>query len=114
MNCAMCLWKPKILSLLDNFMLSKQQAEHIAKLARIQLSPEEIEKFQKDLGGVLEYFDVFKEVDVTGIDAMMHSVDLQNVTREDLPQPCSEKIVEQLLEAFPEKTGRYLKVKSIL
>lgn len=114
MICAMCWWKQKILNRPDNYMLSKEQVEHIAKLARIQLSQEEIEKFQKDLGSVLEYFDALKEIDVAGVPAMMHSVEAQNVMREDIPQPSSEETVRQLLEAFPEKMGRYLKVKSIL
>ena len=53
-------------------MLSKEETQHIAKLARLGLSESEIEKYQKDLSAILDYVDKLKEADVGGIDALAH------------------------------------------
>jgi len=42
-------------------MISKQEVEHIAKLARLELTEKEIEKLQKDMSAVLDYFDLLKK-----------------------------------------------------
>lgn len=93
-------------------MITKEEVQHIAKLARIQLSPEEVEKFQKELGEVLDYFEILREVDVSSVQPMTHSVPLQNVKRKDEAQPDSKG--RKLLDAAPEHEAGYLKVKSIL
>ena len=42
-------------------MISKEEVEHIAKLARLELAPVEIEKMQKDLSAILDYFNLLKK-----------------------------------------------------
>ena len=42
-------------------MISKEEVEHIAKLARLELTGKEVEKMQKDLSAILDYFDLLKK-----------------------------------------------------
>lgn len=94
-------------------MISNKAVKHIAKLARLGLTPSEIKKFQKELSKVLEYIEKLKEVDVSEIEPTSHSVLVENVVREDKVE-FREKESEKLLKLAPETKNRYLKVKSIL
>ena len=49
-------------------MITKKDIEHIAHLARIEVSEDEIVKFEKDLGGILKFIDQLKGVDTAGIE----------------------------------------------
>jgi len=91
-------------------MISKEEVKHIAKLARIELTQEEVERFQKDLSSVLDYFKMLKEVKTDKVEPTFHPSELKgNVAREDRVN--SENI--ELIKAFPEKKERYLRVKSV-
>ena len=95
-------------------MISKEEVQHIAKLARLQLSEAELEKYQKELSLILDYIAKLKEVDIKGVEPTSHSIEMENITREDMVFPAEAKVKEKLLEQMPEKEGDYLKVKSIL
>jgi aspartyl-tRNA(Asn)/glutamyl-tRNA(Gln) amidotransferase subunit C len=56
---------------------------YVAQLARLKLTAEETELFQKQLGDVLQYVDKLREVDVSKIEMASHAVPLSNVFRED-------------------------------
>ena len=94
-------------------MISKQQVQHIAKLARLGLTEKEIEKFQKDLSAILDYVEKLKEVNIDGIEPTSHSVLVENVMRKDESRK-SKVESGKLLELAPETKNGYLKVKSIL
>jgi len=96
-------------------MISKEEVQHIAKLARLGLTEEEIKKFQKELSPILDYIEKLKEVDISGVEPTSHSVRVENIMREDkvrLKDKSADE--EKLLELMPEKKERHLKVKSIL
>ena len=95
-------------------MISKSEVEHIAKLARIGLTKAEIEKFQKELSPILDYFQKLKEIDVSKIEPTSHSILVENVSREDRSQKSNLKLVNKLIEAAPEKKKGHIKVKAIL
>ena len=95
-------------------MISKDQVQHIAALARIQLTETEIEKLRVDLASILEYFDVLKEVDVSNVEPMTHSVEVKDVVRGDNPKREKAEVVEKLIEMAPDRRDGFLKVKSIL
>lgn len=96
-------------------MISKEEVQHIAKLARLGFTEKEIEKFQKELSKVLDYIEKLKKVDVSDIEPFSHAVKVENVMRKDTEK---SKIKSQkskiLLDLMPEKKDGYLKVKSIL
>lgn len=95
-------------------MITKEDVEHIAKLARLELSDEEAEKFQKELAEVLEYFEVLAELDVSSVEPTTHSVLLQNVKRRDTAKPNVLGQPGPLVEMAADTQGKFVKVKSIL
>ncbi len=95
-------------------MVTKKKVKHIAKLARLGLTEKEIEKFRKELSSILDYFEQLKQLDVTKVEPCSHPFFLENVMREDEAKQEPTDRVDKLIEAAPERKGRYVKVKSIL
>lgn len=94
--------------------LSKQQTECIAKLARLDLTEEELKKYGSQLSDVLSYIDQLKEVDVNGVEPTAQITGLENVLREDVARDWDEKEIEEALADAPEKEGRFIKVKRVI
>lgn len=94
--------------------LSKEDVQHIAKLAHIELRESEVEQFQAELSSILDYFQVLEKVDVSKVEPMTHSVFLENVTREDRAAKQNDEVSRKLLEAAPQRKERLFKIKSIL
>lgn len=92
-------------------MLSKEEVQHIAKLARLGLTEDEVGKFQKDLSSILDYIEKLKEVDVRNVSPESHAIEIENVERED--EVKQKTPAEKLTEQMPEKKDGFLKVKSI-
>lgn len=66
-------------------MIDAAQIEHLANLARLQLTPEEKVTMQGDLTRVLGYFEQLNEVNTDGVEEMQRPITLVNVLREDVP-----------------------------
>lgn len=95
-------------------MLSKEEVEGLARLARLALAPGEAEHLQKDISQILDY--VGQVSTLSGTPADMKPA-LRNVMREDVPHEKDSLVAgkrEALVEAFPEKKGDYLAVRKIL
>ena len=94
-------------------MISKDEVKHIAKLARLELTENEIEKMQKDLSAILDYFNLLKKAPKpTG---RPHSAKAsRGEARKDEPVPRDASLVERLVAAAPDKKDDYIKVKAIL
>lgn len=93
-------------------MLSEEEVIKISHMARIELTPAEVKKFQKDLSSVLDYVDELKSVDTTGLEIVSSVTGLENVTREDVAKPIDYQ--EEIMANAPERKDKYYKVKSIL
>ena len=93
-------------------MISKEEVQHIAKLARVELNEKEVQKFQQDLSEILDYFAVLRDAD-TGKVVSPHSVTLENVQREDSALPQNPKIIKKLITLFPALKEGFLKVKAV-
>jgi aspartyl-tRNA(Asn)/glutamyl-tRNA(Gln) amidotransferase subunit C len=70
---------------------SDLDVRYVANLARIELTDEEVSRFQNQLSNVLEYVEQLKSIDVSGVDAAAHAHPVFNVFREDEPKPSLEK-----------------------
>jgi aspartyl-tRNA(Asn)/glutamyl-tRNA(Gln) amidotransferase subunit C len=92
--------------------LSYEQVRHIAWLARLGLSEEEVEKFSLQLSNILENFEILKEVDTADVLPATHTIPLQNVIRQD-DVADSYPQAEILLNA-PKQEGDCFKVQAIL
>lgn len=94
-------------------MVSKEEVKHIAKLARLDLKEQDLEKFQKEFSSILDYIEKLKEVNVNDVKPTTHSVLLENIVREDIPKIKDSTIAESLLKLAPKVKNRFLKIKSI-
>src|SRR5208337_4053558 len=63
--------------------LTREEVLHVAELARLSLSPEEIELFTGQLNDILEYVEKLQELDTSGVAPLAHVIPLGNVFRED-------------------------------
>lgn len=93
-------------------MLTKEEVAKIAKLARLELTGAEIEKMQKDLSAVLDYFNLLKEAPTKQI-SLSGLGTRASVLRKDEANPQTQETNEKLVEAFPDKKGSHNKVKAI-
>ncbi len=93
-------------------MLTKEEVIKIADLARISLTDQEVEKFQKELSAVLDYVEELKQVNVDGLEEVSQVTGLVNVQREDKVVDSIDK--EEILKNAPEIKDGYYKVKAIL
>ena len=94
-------------------MISKQEVQHIAKLARLGLTSAEVKKFQKELSKILDYIEKLKEVDVSKTEPTSHSILIENRLRSDETQNSKLK-TQKLIDLMPETKDGYLKVKKII
>ncbi len=92
-------------------MITIKDVEHVAKLARLELTEEEKELYTKQLGDVLKYVDQMNEVDTTNVEPMSHAVDFCNVMRED--KVYYEQSKEELMKNAPEEENGFFKVPKI-
>ena len=92
--------------------ISINDVEHIAGLARLELTPEEKKRFQIELGKIIEYFDQLKKLDTSQVSPMTHAVPLENVLREDQITPCLP--VEEALQNAPQKKEGYFQVPKVV
>ncbi len=58
--------------------------EYVAKLARLDIAPEDCERLQRDLSAIVDYIAELNELDVSGVEPTAHAVPLANVWREDV------------------------------
>jgi len=93
-------------------MLTREEVIKLSQLARIELSENEVEKFQKELSTVLDYVEELKKVDTDGIPEVFEVTGLQNVQREDKVEIADNH--EDIFKNAPEMKDGLYKVKAIL
>jgi aspartyl/glutamyl-tRNA(Asn/Gln) amidotransferase C subunit len=95
--------------------ISKETIEHIAKLARIELTEKEKGKFSNELSSILDYVEKLNEVDTKSVKAIQQITGLNNITRSDIEirNPKSE-IRNNILNEASSKKDNYFKVPKIL
>jgi aspartyl-tRNA(Asn)/glutamyl-tRNA(Gln) amidotransferase subunit C len=90
----------------------KEKIENLIKLARLELTEEEKEKFSNDLNKILSYVEKIQSLDLD-VEPLISSGLWMNDFRED-EVFLDQEIVEKIIENFPDKEGRYLKVPKVL
>ena len=98
----------------DNKKISISEVEHIAELARIELSKEEVEKFSGELSDVLGYIGQLEEVEAEGIEPVSQVTGLVNVLRDDVAESSDKDMRRTMIDNFPDKDGDYIKVKQVM
>ncbi len=93
-------------------MTSELDVAYVAQLARLQLTAQETELFQKQLGDVLKYAEKLREVNVEGVEAAAHAVPIFNVFREDTA--CDWFIAAEALSNAPRKANNLFIVTKVV
>ncbi len=92
--------------------ITRIDVEHVAQLARLRFSEDQLALFTEQLNTLLSYFDKLQEVDTRGIEPSTHAVSLCNAFREDLSRP---SIVEdEALRNAPASERGCFKVPKII
>ena len=93
--------------------ITKQEVEHIAGLARLELTEKEKEKFATQISSILGYFKELQKVDLSKVEPTAQVTGLQNVTRSDEVKKCDEETMKKLVAAAPEQADNLVKVKAV-
>jgi aspartyl-tRNA(Asn)/glutamyl-tRNA(Gln) amidotransferase subunit C len=72
-------------------VIDRDQVLHVARLARLRLSEEEVGSMAGEMSKILEHIEKMSEVDLEGVEPTSHVVQLQNVLREDVPRPSLDR-----------------------
>jgi len=81
-------------------MIDRDQVLHVARLARLRLSEEELDRMAGEMSEILEHVETMNELDLEGVEPTSHVVELQNVLREDVPWECLPR--KRALEQAPD------------
>ncbi len=92
--------------------ISREEVLHIARLARLGLTDEEVDRFSGQLSSLLEHFEALQQVDTAGVPPTAQSVDLQSVMRDDLVRPSFP--AEDILANAPRREGDWFRVRAVL
>ena len=94
--------------------LTKDEVRDVALLARIGITDEEVDLYQKDMSAVLEYFEKLQEVNTEGVEEIGHITGVTNVYRKDEVNEMSDEGKEKIMKNISETRDGYIKVKSVL
>lgn len=86
--------------------------DYVANLARLALTPEEKEKFARQLGDVLHHIEQLAKVDVSGVEPTAHAFPIHNVWQEDVARPGLS--VEAALKNAPEQRENMVAVPKVV
>ncbi len=92
--------------------VSKEDVKHIANLARLELNEEELEKYTKDLGNIVEFANTLSKIDVTGVEPTNHILNIKNVFRKDQLKDSYDR--EEILMNAPEKQAGCVSVPKVV
>ena len=93
-------------------MIDRETVKHVAKLARLGLSEEEVEVLRDQLSVILENIAILQKVDVSGVSPTAHASRLSNIMRPDIVEPSYPP--EVLLANAPAQEDNCLKVRAVL
>ncbi len=92
--------------------LTSDEVRHVALLARVGLTPEEVELYRSQLDNVLNQFQALQELDTEDVPPTSQSVALETVLREDEPRQSLPK--EDVLANAPRREDDYFRVRAVL
>jgi aspartyl-tRNA(Asn)/glutamyl-tRNA(Gln) amidotransferase subunit C len=88
--------------------ISREEVLHVARLARLELSEEELDRFAEQLSAILDAVGKVAELELEGVEPTSHPLDLVNVWAEDEPKPCLN--VDEALANAPDREGDSFRV----
>ena len=92
--------------------IDREQVVHIAALARIGISAEEIDAYAGQLSDIIDQFEILNELDTGGVEPTGHAGDLRGVMRDDAPG--DSLTPESALSNAPRREGEFFRVRAVL
>ena len=92
--------------------ISRDDVVHVAHLARLALTEDEIDLFTEQLGAVLEHAQDVAALETAGVPATAHPLPIENVLRDDVPGPSADR--DEVLAQAPAAEDRRFRVPRIL
>lgn len=87
--------------------LSESEVRHVALLARLALSDEQVEVLRGELNSILGHIDTIQQLDLTDVEPTAHAVPMVNAVRDDVPKPCLPREMA-LLNAPESEAGAFV------
>lgn len=94
-------------------MLSKEEVKHVALLARIGVTDQDVEKYQEALSGVLDFFKDLEKADTSSVEIPRQIIGRENGMRGDRVLPNDPHQRDLIMKNVPEVKDDYVKVKSV-
>jgi aspartyl-tRNA(Asn)/glutamyl-tRNA(Gln) amidotransferase subunit C len=95
-------------------LINKEKLKHLAELAKIDLSEEELEKFLEDLNNILNYVDEIKDLNLDQFEPMVGGAVQKLELREDEVEIENDETKTLIIDQFPDKKENYLKISKII
>ncbi|WP_035437754.1 Asp-tRNA(Asn)/Glu-tRNA(Gln) amidotransferase subunit GatC [Bacillus sp. UNC322MFChir4.1] len=92
--------------------ISVENVKHVAHLARLAITDQEAEKFQKQLDAIVTFAEQLNELDTTKVKPTTHVLDMKNIMREDVPEKGLP--VEEVLKNAPDHKENQIRVPAVL
>lgn len=92
--------------------LSEKDVQYVAKLARLEVTGEEVAKYTQQLANILEYVEQLNKLDTSNVEPLTHPLDMKNIFREDVVLPCLTQ--QEVLSNAPEPQSGHFKVPKIM
>ena len=92
--------------------ITLKEVEHVARLARLDLSDAEKERMRSQLDAILTYIDKLRQLNTDNVEPTSHAIPMVNVMREDAVRPCLS--TEEMLANAPEREGDFVRVPRII
>ncbi len=87
--------------------ITREEVLHVARLARLELSEDEVERFQGQLAAILDAVSKVSELDLSDVPPTSHPLDPSNVWAEDGPRPCLT--LDEALANAPDRDEDYFR-----
>jgi aspartyl-tRNA(Asn)/glutamyl-tRNA(Gln) amidotransferase subunit C len=97
---------------MSDVALSIDDVKKVARLARLALPEDRLQKLAGELASILHYVEKINQVDTAGVEPMAHALPVQNVLRADVPAPGLP--IEQVLQNAPATDGPFFKVPKVI
>jgi len=92
--------------------LSEKDVQYVAKLARLQVTDEEVGRYTQQLANILEYVEQLSKLDTANVEPLTHPLDVKNVFRPDEIRPSLTQA--EALSNAPEPQSGHFKVPKIM
>lgn len=92
--------------------LTREEVLHVAKLARVGLTEDDVTRFQHQLSDILEHFEALSSIDTADVPPTTHSLPLENVMAAD--EPTASLSQEEVLANAPMAYEKHIRVKAVL